>query len=66
MTEIAEKLKTLADTMRKESLAYTRLAALPEGSKPTDATPEQRGMAYSASTYRLCAKMVDDLRKEIE
>ena len=57
-------LEALIASWRKESAAYLRLAGIPEGSKPTEATPEQLGMVYSAGTYRLCAKQLNDLLKE--
>jgi len=60
-----QQLLDLITQWRKESLAYTKLAGIKEDSKPSDSTPQQRGMAYSAATYRLCAKELNDLVKEL-
>ena len=60
-----EELLKLIAQWRKESVAYTKLAGIVEGTAPSEATAEQRGMAYSAATYRLCAKELNDLVKEL-
>ena len=60
-----EELLNLIAQWRKESVAYTKLAGIKEGTTPNEATAEQRGMAYSAATYRLCAKELNDLVKEL-
>ena len=61
-----QQLLDLIAQWRKESVAYTKLAGISEDSRPDDSSPQQRGMAYSAATYRLCAKELNDIVKELE
>ena len=60
-----EELLKLIAQWRKESVDYTKLAGIAEGSKASLASPGKLGMAYSAATYRLCAKELNDLVKEL-
>lgn len=64
--QLIEALETTIAGWRKESSAYMKLAGISEGSRPADASPEQLGMAYSAATYRLCAKELSDVVKEFK
>ncbi len=64
--QLIETLETTIAAWRKESNAYMKLAGIREGGRPAHASPEQLGMAYSAATYRLCAKELNDTLKEIK
>ena len=64
--QLIETLEATIAAWRKESSAYMKLAGITENSRPKDASPEQLGMAYSAATYRLCAKELGDVVKEIK
>ena len=64
--QLIETLETTIAAWRKESSAYMKLAGIVEGSKAYRATPDKLGMAYSAATYRLCAKELNDVLKEFK
>jgi hypothetical protein len=64
---MSETLKQLAAHWRKEAATLLKHAGVADGSKPREASPEQRGMIYSAGTYRLCAKGLEDaLKKDVD
>lgn len=64
--QLIETLETTIAGWRKESSAYMKLAGISEGSTASRATPDKLGMAYSAATYRLCAKELGDVVKELK
>jgi hypothetical protein len=64
--QLIETLEITIAGWRKESTAYMKLAGINENSRPKDASPEQLGMAYSAATYRLCAKELNDVLKQLK
>jgi len=63
---MSETFKQLAAHWRKEAATLLKHAGVADDTKPHEASPEQRGMIYSAGTYRLCAKGLEDALKTKE
>lgn len=54
--------------MTKESLSYAKMANLvePPDMPPKDVPLDRLCYAYSAGTYRLCAKAIRDVIKQVK
>jgi len=63
---MSETMKHLAAHWRKEAAILLKHAGVTDDTKPHEASPEQRRMIYSAGTYRLCAKGLEDALKTKE